>query len=395
MCLIPPLRKNVHQADELHYSGIGYETTLALAAKSARVFLLARSGPRAQSAIQQIKALHPNAQVEWIEFDLCNVQSCRRAAEEIIKKVDYVDMIANNAGEGLDIHSAKRIKFRQADHNIFRSGIMATPYRTTDGIENQFYNHLGHFALVKFLGPLIRATAEVPLHIPLQSQGTNSVRTPADPANCEFNRLDDQYGSQQPLALAIPCMANQICGTKTSTQSMIRNTPYGVDMVRCIPYFHYATILTLDYRPIQTRQYPLLHSLCNTCFGHSRPLAHCSKKRLQQLSPPRKRQHRTPSRPSRRFLLYPSHQAIRSPEIAPPLSGEWSCDAIMARYEPEGCRGEDYVRAHPSFSKLYAAADLVSGVGLMLGESILRLLRNLRHRRIWRKRLKEAKLSGN
>lgn len=38
---------------------------------------------------------------------------------------------------------------------------MATPYRTTEGIENQFYNHLGHFALVKFLSPLIKATAEV------------------------------------------------------------------------------------------------------------------------------------------------------------------------------------------------------------------------------------------
>lgn len=109
-------------------SGLGYATTVALAANGARVFLACRSKERAQEAIEnaraEIKAKYPKAptpQLEFLELDLNDMTKSSQAAQEFLKK-------------GLPLHIL-----------INNSGIMNCPYGlSADGIETQFaVNHMG------------------------------------------------------------------------------------------------------------------------------------------------------------------------------------------------------------------------------------------------------------
>jgi NAD(P)-dependent dehydrogenase (short-subunit alcohol dehydrogenase family) len=110
------------------YSGIGLETTRALANAGARVVVPAR---RPDLAAQHLDGI-PGAEVD--ELDLADLDSVRAFAER---------RRADGRNIGLMVNSA---------------GIMACPEtRTPRGWELQFaVNHLGHFALVNRLLPLLR-----------------------------------------------------------------------------------------------------------------------------------------------------------------------------------------------------------------------------------------------
>src|SRR5690349_14197802 len=113
-------------------SGLGYATTVALAANGARVFLACRSRERAQEAIEnaraEIKAKYPKAptpQLEFLELDLNDMTKSSQAAQEFLKKGLPLHILVNN------------------------SGIMNCPYAlSADGIETQFaVNHMGYVGL--------------------------------------------------------------------------------------------------------------------------------------------------------------------------------------------------------------------------------------------------------
>lgn len=116
-------------------SGLGYETTLALAAKNAEVIMACRNLQKGQAALEQIKAEAPNAKLVLMQLDLGSLASVRKFAEEVHAKYDHLDLLINNAG------------------------IMAPPYgKTADGFETQIgVNHLGHFALTALLLDLLFA----------------------------------------------------------------------------------------------------------------------------------------------------------------------------------------------------------------------------------------------
>lgn len=109
-------------------TGIGFETARIFAAKDARVLLGCRSKPRALQAIEDIRAIYPDADVAWVELDLSDLNAIKRAAE-VVQAESRLDLLINNAA------------------------IMAVPRSLTkDGFESQFgVNHLGHFALVGLL----------------------------------------------------------------------------------------------------------------------------------------------------------------------------------------------------------------------------------------------------
>lgn len=109
-------------------SGLGYATTVALAAHGARVFLACRSQSRAQEAIdrakEEIRTKYPNApspQLEFLELDLGDMNKTRQAAQEFLKKNLPLHILVNN------------------------SGIVGGPLElSADGIESEFaVNHLG------------------------------------------------------------------------------------------------------------------------------------------------------------------------------------------------------------------------------------------------------------
>ncbi|KAJ3178636.1 hypothetical protein HDU87_003459 [Geranomyces variabilis] len=118
-------------------TGIGYITCLHLAEKNARVYMASRTKSRAEAAIEKIKAQNPKAEVVWLDMDLMDLATVKRAAETFLAKEKRLDILVNNAG------------------------IMATPYNLTkDGVEEQFQtNHLGHFLLTSKLLPLLKQTS--------------------------------------------------------------------------------------------------------------------------------------------------------------------------------------------------------------------------------------------
>lgn len=116
-------------------SGIGIETTRALAATGATLFLTARDVIKAQSALAGI---FESSRMEIIKMDQANLSSVRTAAATILAKTSKIHVLVNNAG------------------------IMAIPdlRLTTEGHELQFgTNHLSHFLFYKLLEPALLASA--------------------------------------------------------------------------------------------------------------------------------------------------------------------------------------------------------------------------------------------
>ncbi|HEY3003348.1 MAG TPA: oxidoreductase [Kribbellaceae bacterium] len=113
-------------------SGLGYETALELLRHGAEVLVAARNPAKAaDSAAKLTKAAGRTPTI--VELDLADLTSVEKAADQVAKTYDKLDLLVNNAG------------------------VMATPYRqTADGFELQFgTNHLGHFALTGRLLPLL------------------------------------------------------------------------------------------------------------------------------------------------------------------------------------------------------------------------------------------------
>jgi len=119
-------------------SGLGLQTATALAGAGAAVLLGCRDLGRAETAAEEIRAKTPGATLEVVELDLGDLDSVKRAAEEVSARGSDLDLLVNNAG------------------------VMAPPRReTAQGFELQFgTNHLGHFALTgRLLDTLLAAPA--------------------------------------------------------------------------------------------------------------------------------------------------------------------------------------------------------------------------------------------
>src|ERR1700728_4571661 len=110
-------------------SGIGYETSRALAEHGARVILACRDDEKARQARDKLESELELSSLELLHLDLADLVSVRKAAGEVLRAHARLDILVNNAG------------------------VMGTPYRqTADGFELQMAtNHLGHFALTGLL----------------------------------------------------------------------------------------------------------------------------------------------------------------------------------------------------------------------------------------------------
>lgn len=111
------------------YSGLGLETTKALASAGAIVVVPARTPEKAQAALKDI------ANVEQAALDLSDPASIDAFAAGFLSRTKKLDILINNAA------------------------IMASPLmRDARGFEAQFAtNHLGHFQLTARLWPTLEA----------------------------------------------------------------------------------------------------------------------------------------------------------------------------------------------------------------------------------------------
>lgn len=119
-------------------SGIGKATTMELARRGAYVLMLCRNEERAETARRDIMEKTGHSGLEIIIADLAHQHDIRRAAEQVRKQYDALDILINNAG-------------------IIPAGRQETP----EGIERTLaINHLGPFLLTNLLlEPLRRASS--------------------------------------------------------------------------------------------------------------------------------------------------------------------------------------------------------------------------------------------
>lgn len=118
-------------------AGTGFEMTRALLSKGATVVMLSRSKERSDAAIKNLKSeFGDDAQVSFIEMDLSDLMSVRRAAAQVRKIMRKIDVLICNAA------------------------IAQVPKRevTSEGFESQLAtNHYGHFLLCGMLFENIEA----------------------------------------------------------------------------------------------------------------------------------------------------------------------------------------------------------------------------------------------
>ena len=118
-------------------SGLGLESTRALASRGAAVTMLARNVEKNEAAADSVRATVPGADLEVRELDLTSLASVRACAEGILAAQDHIDVLLNNAG------------------------VMCCPYsQTAGGFESELgANHLGHFLLSILLAPSLGGDA--------------------------------------------------------------------------------------------------------------------------------------------------------------------------------------------------------------------------------------------
>lgn len=116
--------------------GVGLGLATRLAASGAEIVMPVRNPRKGEAAIAKIHQRHPGARVSLRDLDLSSLASVAGLAERLTTEGRPIHILVNNAG------------------------VMTPPDRQTtkDGFELQFgTNHLGHFALVARLLPLLRA----------------------------------------------------------------------------------------------------------------------------------------------------------------------------------------------------------------------------------------------
>lgn len=123
-------------------SGLGLESTKAIAAKGATVVMACRNLTKAEKAVAEVRRLHPDAKVEVLELDNASLASVKAFADAFLGKHDRLDLLLNNAG------------------------VMAIPRtETAEGFEMQLgTNHLAHFALTGHLLDRLTSTPGARVH---------------------------------------------------------------------------------------------------------------------------------------------------------------------------------------------------------------------------------------
>ncbi|KAJ7190407.1 NAD(P)-binding protein [Mycena pura] len=140
-------------------SGIGYETVKPLLLKNATVYLAARSPSKGHEAIAQLER-ETGKRAKFLELDLSDLRSVRRAAEAFLSMESRLDVLFNNAGVM----------------------IPPTDQLTAQGYDLQFgTNVLGHFFLTELLLPALTAShahSSTPARI-IHTSSTAHSRAPA------------------------------------------------------------------------------------------------------------------------------------------------------------------------------------------------------------------------
>lgn len=118
-------------------SGIGEVAAAELAARGARLVLVARDKARGEAEIVRLRAIAPNVDHSIHYADLSRLAEVKRVAAEIAAAETRIDVLINNAG-----------------------ALFASRQVTSDGLELTFAtNHMSYFVLTHGLRERLRAAA--------------------------------------------------------------------------------------------------------------------------------------------------------------------------------------------------------------------------------------------
>ncbi|KAJ7696045.1 NAD-P-binding protein [Mycena rosella] len=121
-------------------AGIGKETCRVLVARNAKVYLAARSEERARVAIDDIRQSTGKSDIHFLQIDLADLPSIKKAAEEYISKEQELHVLINNGG----VLYAPAIGPKTAQDYDIQFGV----------------NVLGHYFLTQLLMPTLLRTAK-------------------------------------------------------------------------------------------------------------------------------------------------------------------------------------------------------------------------------------------
>ncbi|KAF9949228.1 Histone deacetylase 8, partial [Modicella reniformis] len=174
-------------------SGLGYATTVALAAHGAHVFLACRTMGKALEAIEKAKAEIKNKypqfkgepNLDFLSLDLDDMKKCHHAAQEFLKKDLPLHILVNNGG------------------------IMTSPFAlSADGVEQQFaVNHMGHFVFTTTLLDKIKESQ--PSRIVMLSSIGHEMTVKG---GIDFDTLDERHPSNPATRYGRSKLANLLCG---------------------------------------------------------------------------------------------------------------------------------------------------------------------------------------
>jgi dehydrogenase/reductase SDR family protein 13 len=118
-------------------SGIGRALVNAFAARGGRVVLATRSEERTRALLDEIQRRYPAARPHWVQLDVSDLGSVRRAAQAYLAAGHPIDVLVNNAG------------------------IAGTRALSKDGFDLTYAtNHIGPFLLTNLLLPRLRESPQ-------------------------------------------------------------------------------------------------------------------------------------------------------------------------------------------------------------------------------------------
>jgi len=120
-------------------SGIGKALVEALAARAggASIVLATRSEERTKPVLTELRSRYPAAKLQWVQLDVSDLSSVRRAAQTFLATKQAVDVLVNNAG------------------------IAGTRRLSKDGFDITYAtNHIGPFLLTNLLLPRLRESPQ-------------------------------------------------------------------------------------------------------------------------------------------------------------------------------------------------------------------------------------------
>ena len=149
--------------------GIGAETAISLAsARPKQIILASRNEANVTPVIDEIMKANSTIEVTFVEIDLADNSSVRKAAAKIKATTNKIDKLINNAGiMGVETFSTSK-----------------------DGIETQFAtNHVGHFLLTNLLMGELVAAAKGATIVNLSSKGHELAEVNLEDPNFEVSLI--------------------------------------------------------------------------------------------------------------------------------------------------------------------------------------------------------------